>query len=160
MFEGFVRHVLPSRASFMFDFVAVAMVLVVPALTYSIYLVRVRKDYLTHKRLQLGLGAVLLLAVILFEVDIRFHDWKHLTTSSPYHGTILFPFLYFHVLLASSTTLLWIWTIAGALRKIPNPPGPSSYSPFHRRLARLAAIGMYLTAVTGWTFYYMAFIAS
>ncbi len=41
----------------------------------------------------------------------------------------------------------------------PNPPVPGPHSPWHRRYARLAALDMICTAVTGWIFYYLAFVA-
>lgn len=149
-----------GRASFMLDFVAVAMFLILPILSYSLYLVKVRKDYVGHKRLQIFLGLLLLVAVVLFEVDIRLHGWRHLAKPSPYYDTILFPVLYVHLLFACSTSLLWILTIALALRSFPNPPMPGAHSPWHKRLAWPAAITMYTTAVTGWTFYWMAFVAT
>ncbi len=69
------------------------------------------------------------------------------------------PLLAIHLVFAVSTALLWIYVIVQALRKIPNPPAPCAYSPTHKRWARLAAADMTLTALTGWTFYYLAFVA-
>lgn len=153
---GFLPH---SRASFMLDFVALAMVLILPILTYSIYQVKVRKNFLLHARIQLFLGLLLLAAVALFEVDIRIHGWRHLAEPSPYYQTMLFPVLYVHLFFAVSTSLLWIVTIVHAFRAIPWPPTPGPWSTRHKRLAIPAAVTMYTTAVTGWTFYYMAFVA-
>lgn len=143
----------------MLDVVAVAMLVVVPILTYSIYLVRFRRDYQTHKRLQIGLGVALLIAVVLFEIDVRMHGWTHLAFDSPYYETYLFPVLWVHLFFACSTTALWIWTILEALGRFPSPPAPTQYGPRHKRIARFAALGMYATSITGWTFYYMAFMA-
>ena len=56
--------------------------------------------------------------------------------------------------------MVWIYVIVQALRKFPHPPMPSKYSPQHRLGARIAAIMMTMTAVTGWVFYYLAFVAS
>ena len=47
----------------MLDVVFLAMFVVVPVMLYSIYLVRYRRRYRLHKRLQLGLGLILLMAV-------------------------------------------------------------------------------------------------
>ena len=63
-----------------------------------------------------------------------------------------------HLVFAVSTLLLWPITIVQALRRFPRPPGPSAYSPTHRAWARLAAASMFMTAVTGWVFYYLAFV--
>lgn len=148
-----------SRASFMLDFVALAMFLILPLLSWSLFEVRIRRNYLRHKRLQIFLGGLLLVAVVLFEVDIRVNGWRHLAEPSPYYQTLLFPVLYVHLFFACSTSLLWIVTIVSALRNIPNPPRPCPHSTWHKRLARPAAATMFCTAITGWTFYWMAFVA-
>lgn len=156
MFPG----ILPfSRASLMLNVVALAMIIVVPVLTWSIYLVKYKRNFSLHKKLQLILGSSLLVAVTLFEVDIRINGWRDLAEPSPYYGTTLNWMLGIHLFFACSATLLWPVTIIGALRKFPNPALPNEYSPKHIRLARLAAFSMYSTAITGWTFYWMAFVA-
>src|SRR4029079_3166780 len=67
MKDGF----LGFRTSFMLDFVVVALVLIVPILVYSLYLVKVKRQYTLHRNLQLLLGLVLLVAVGLFEIDLQ-----------------------------------------------------------------------------------------
>ena len=49
--------------------------------------------------------------------------------------------------------------IVQALRKIPEPPEPSDYSHRHAFWAWIAAADMTLTALTGWIFYWLAFVA-
>ena len=68
---------LPTRGSFMLDFVFVAMIAIIPVMTWSIvYLARIRHMYELHKRVQIALALVLLVAVVLFELDVRFFtDW-------------------------------------------------------------------------------------
>jgi len=39
------------------------------------------------------------------------------------------------------------------------PPTPGSHGPRHRFMARLAALDLLLTAVTGTIFYWLAFVA-
>lgn len=156
MFPGFIPG---SRATLMLDLVAVAMVLVLPVLTLSIFAVKRYRDYAAHKRVQLGLGITLLVAVILFEVDIRVFGWRHLATASPYYGNLLDPVLYVHLFFSIATTFLWAVTIVQAVRRFPVPIRPSEYSRTHARLGWISAIFMYCTAITGWTFYWMAFVA-
>lgn len=143
----------------MLDVVASAMFIVVPVMLWSIWLVRNRRNYVLHKRVQLSLGGLLLVAVVLFEIDMRMNGWRHLAEPSPFYETWLFPVLYVHLFIAISTTLLWVITIVGALMKFPNPVRPTGYSVWHKRFAKPAAAGMCCTAVTGWTFYIMAFVA-
>ena len=70
----------------------------------------------------------------------------------------MFASLYVHFFFAVTTTWLWIAVITQALRRIPTPPAPGPHRASHRFWGWIAAIDMAMTAVTGWTFYYLAFI--
>lgn len=158
---------LGSRGSLMLDVVFLAMFLVVPVLLFSVYQVKFRGQYQLHKRLQLILGTVLLLAVGAFEVDMRFFtDWKALAGPSPFFDRA-HPWscpvgisLLVHLSFAIPTLALWIVVIVQALRHFPSPPIPGVHSAWHRRWGMIATAGMTLTAVTGWIYYYLAFVAS
>ncbi|WP_233216569.1 DUF420 domain-containing protein [Blastopirellula marina] len=151
---------LPTRGSIMIDFVFLAMFGIILILGISIYLVRYRRMYEVHKWIQIVTGIVLLLAVLAFEVDMRFFtDWQALAEPSSFGMATVKGLLYFHLLFAVPTPVLWIFVIWHGLTKFPNPAAPSPYSKTHIFWARLAAIGMLLTAVTGWVFYYAAFVA-
>jgi putative membrane protein len=158
---------LGTRASLMLDVVFLAMFLVVPVLLFSVYQVKYLRRYQLHKQLQIVLGSVLLIAVTAFEVDMRFFtDWKALATPSPYFD-IAKPWtcpvgfsLIVHLSFAIPTLLLWIVVIVQALRHFPSPPMPGAHSAWHRRWGMVSTVGMVLTAVTGWIFYWMAFVAA
>ena len=45
---------LGTRASLMLDVVFVAMFAIIPALAWSVWLVKYRQNYLLHKRIQVG----------------------------------------------------------------------------------------------------------
>jgi len=150
---------LGTRASIMLDVVFVAMFLVLPLLAYGITAVR-KKRYLLHKRLQLALAAVLFVAILAFELDMQFvSGWRDRARPSPYWNDWVFRSLYIHLVFSISTAGLWIYVVIHALLKIPNPPGPSRHSHRHRLLGWIAAVDMALTAITGWVFYYLAFVA-
>lgn len=158
-FDGF----LGTRASLMLDLVFLAMFAVLPVLGWSVWLVRVRRNFTLHKRVQLLLGAVLLVTVTAFELDMRLHGWRERARPSRFYGQegawgLVDLSLTVHLIFAVSTALLWIWTIAGAWRRFEHPPRPSAYSHTHRRLGWAAAIDMGLTALTGWIFYLLAFV--
>jgi len=156
MLPGF----LGTRASFMLDFVFLAMFAVVPVMAWSIYQVRYRQRYWLHKRVQLALGGVLLVAVALFEIDMRIFGWKHLAAPSTGEPSpTVWTALYIHLLFAVTTSLLWIGVIVAALRHFPAPPAPAAHSRQHRFWGWVAAIDMLLTALTGWIFYWLAFAA-
>ncbi|WP_234824300.1 DUF420 domain-containing protein [Bremerella cremea] len=151
---------LPTRGSIMIDFVFLAMFGIILILGISIYLVRYRRMYEVHKWIQVITGIVLLLAVLAFEIDMRFFtDWEALAEPSSIGMNTIKGLLYFHLLFAIPTPLLWIFVIWHGLLRFPNPAAPNAYSNTHIFWARLAAIGMLLTAVTGWIFYYAAFVA-
>lgn len=156
MFPGFIPN---SRGSLAIDVVVVGMAVILPLLTYSIYQVKVHKNYARHGRLQYVLGAILLVAVTFFELEVRIFGWRHLAKVSPYYDNWLFPSLYVHLVMAISATFLWIVTLWTAYKQFGWPPKPGAFSPRHRRLARWAAFTMYGTTVTGYIFYYLAFVA-
>ena len=155
---------LGTRASLMLDVVVVAMVVLLPVLGSSIYLVKVRRQYLWHKRIQLTLGAVLLVTVSAFETEMRIHGWRDRAAASPYLGhdgstDWVARALAVHLFFSVTTSLLWLAVIYRALRNFPKPPQPGAHSAWHRRFGWLAAIDMACTAVTGWIFYWLAFVA-
>jgi uncharacterized membrane protein YozB (DUF420 family) len=127
-------------------------------------LVRQRRLYAWHKRLQLILAAVLLVTVAAFEVDMRLHGWRERAEGSAYLGSEgrinwVYISLAVHLVFAVSTALLWILFLVRALRQFPNPPQPGAHSRSHRFWGWLAAIDMVCTAVTGWVFYWLAFVS-
>jgi uncharacterized membrane protein YozB (DUF420 family) len=156
-----INGFLGSRASIMLDVVFIAMFLVLPALAVGIGLARVRKQYVWHKRVQLTLAAVLLVAVAAFEIDMRFvSGWRDRAEPSPHWPHGVMTSLYVHLVFSISTFFLWLYVVVGALRNFPNPPQPAPYSRRHKFFARLAAADLLLTAITGWIFYWLAFVAT
>ncbi len=150
---------LGTRASIMLDVVFAAMFVIVAAMVWAIQLAK-QGNYTLHKQVQLTLGIVLLVAVVLFEVDMRFlTDWRIRAEPSPYYHSWVFPSLYVHLACAIPAALLWIYVITAALRQFGSPPKPGPHSRTHMTFAKLAALEMFLTAVTGWIFYYLAFVA-
>ncbi|HET6423873.1 MAG TPA: DUF420 domain-containing protein [Planctomycetaceae bacterium] len=156
---------LGNHASFMLDFVVVALVLIVPILLYSLYAVKVRRQYTLHRNLQLLLGVVLLVAVALFEVDLHFVQggWEQVVAKRPVKLTTeqlaqVRTVLRIHLIFAISTPFLWVITTVAALRRFPNPPTPGPHSGWHKFLGWASAIDITLTSVTGLIFYYVAFM--
>lgn len=152
--DGFLGY----RASIMLDVVFLAMFAVLPIMGWSIWLVKYRQNYRLHKTVQLILGGVLLATVALFEADMRWNGWRHRAEVSAYFNDWVFYSLYIHLCFAVTTAVLWVAVIVQALRKFPKPPMPCAYSPKHIFWAKLAAIDMLMTAVTGWIFYWLAFV--
>jgi putative membrane protein len=150
---------LGTRASIMLDVVFVAMGAFVPVLFWSIWQVRVCRRYQLHKRVQLALAGTLGVAIVLFEIDMRFiSGWRERAAPSAYYPDGVFRALGVHLSFAVTTTLLWAWTAIRAWQRFPASAAPNDYSRAHRRLGWIAAIDMLLTTVTGWVFYWFAFV--
>jgi putative membrane protein len=164
-FRGIGGFLPFGRGSLMLDVVFLAMFVVVPVLAASIYLVKYRHRYALHKMLQLTLASVLLTAVLLFELDMRVNGWEERASPSPYFDLAhkwTCPAgisLIVHLSFAVPTLLLWIYVVVQALRNFNHPPAPGPHSLWHARIGVIAAVGMVLTAVTGWVFYWLAFVA-
>jgi len=151
---------LGTRAGLMIDVVCAAMLGVVMVLGWSVYQVKVHRRYQIHKWTQIILGAVLLVVVILFEIDIRLHGWESraagIIGGHPAQAVIWA--LYVHLVFSVSSVILWPVTIGLAAWKFGDPPRPGPHSRIHIPLAWAAAIDMGLTAITGWVFYWLAFV--
>jgi putative membrane protein len=161
--DGFLPF---GRGSLMLDVVFLAMFVIVPLLVFSLWQVKYKRNYQLHKALQLTMAIVLLVAVLLFEVDIRVNGWVHRAEPSPYFddvnkwGCLAGRALIVHLSFAVPSLVLWIVVVVQALRKFSRPPSPGPHSQWHARWATLAAAGMFMTAVTGWIFYWLAFVAT
>jgi hypothetical protein len=151
---------LGTRAALTVDLLVVSMLFVVIVLGWSVYQARYRRRFQLHKRVQLSLAAVLLVTVALFEIDIRLYGWQSRAAGviGGEPSAAVWYALYVHLVCALSTVVLWPVVIVLALRNFPNPPRPGAHSRVHVPLARLAAVDMVLTAVTGWVFYWLAFV--
>ena len=153
--------------TFMLDFVVCALALIVPVLVWSLWLVKFRRRYVAHKRLQITLGIVLLLAVTAFEVDVQMvhGGWENIVAQQQLSPealatkiTSVRPWLLVHLVFAVTTPLFWIVTITLALRRFKNPPAPGTHSRLHKTLGWASTIDITLTSVTGLLFYYVAFM--
>lgn len=155
-FDGF----LGTRAPLVLDIVCLSMIGVVIVLCWSIYQVKVRKRYGIHKWTQIALGAILLIVVILFEIDIRLHGWESRAAGKidGHPAPVVFWALYVHLVFAISSVILWPVTIGLAAWKFGEPLHPGPHSRIHIPLAWTAAADMVLTAITGWVFYWLAFV--
>jgi putative membrane protein len=160
MSDGFLGY----KASLMLDVVVCALTIVVPMLLFSLFAVKVRRNYRLHKALQITLGIVLLAAVGLFEIDMRLHGGiegilaKRSRPLAPDERASFNTLLYVHLFFAVSTVFLWAITLILALKRMPRPPAPCEHSRLHKRLGWLSAADITLTSVTGLLVYYYGFM--
>ena len=163
MEHGFLGY----RSTFMLDFVVSALVLIVPLLLFSLYTVKIQRNFSLHKKLQIVLGAVLLVAVSAFEIDVQIMHggWQNIVNQRETPLTLeqfqdVRNILYVHLIFAVSTPFFWATTLFLALRRIPNPPAPCAHSSLHKKLGWISTIDITLTSLTGLYWYYMAFVTS
>ena len=153
---------LPTRGSWMLDFVAVAMLAVSFLLVLSIYLVKYKRMPAWHRTIQITTAIVLMVALVAFEIDVRFFsNWRDLAADSPFYesGTVGWA-LMVHLIFAVPTPFVWAFVIFTALKKFKSGFQHEMYNRLHRITGWLAAIMMFMTSVTGWIFYYLAFVVS
>jgi uncharacterized membrane protein YozB (DUF420 family) len=152
---------LPTRGSLMLDFVTVAMVAVSLLLLLSVYWAK--RQWRWHRALQITLAVILLVAIVAFEVDLRFFsDWQKLAEPSPYYESgWVHRWLWVHLGFAVPTPFLWAGLIFVSLKGQPqNPAEHVQFANWHKRWGWASVILMWLTAVTGWVFYWVSFVAT
>ena len=149
----------------MLDFIALAMLAVVFVLGLSIYLVRAKKNKRLHRTIQIATAVTLTIALIAFEIDVRFiTKWRELAEAAPfYQAGWVDRCLAIHLVFAIPTPLVWGAVIFMALRgfksDLSSEMAVTNFNRFHRISGRTAAVLMLMTAITGWIFYYVAFVA-
>lgn len=153
--DGFIPF---SRAPFVMDLLVMAMLCFLPVLGWSVYAIKVKRDFRLHRFLQIALGIILLLTIGIFEYHVRLYGWRQHAQESPYFSTWLFPFLYLHLVLATVTVIIWTYTTFQAIKDMIRQPSVKSRR-LHMIIGKASAAGMLLTTVTGWIFYYLAFVA-
>ena len=124
---------LGTRASLMLDVVFVAMFVVIAVMGWSIYQVRVHNRFALHKWVQLGLAAVLLVAVTAFEVDMRLYGWEERAAGElgGSANALVWKALYTHLVFAITSSMLWPVVIYRAWRQFPATPTPNQHSRSH-----------------------------
>lgn len=163
MQDGFLGY----QTSFMLDFVVTALVIIVPLLLYSLWMVKFKRKYEQHRRLQVVLGVVLLVAVTAFEVDLQIvhGGWENIVAKSQPDEAALAariqearPWLWVHLVFAVTTPIIWIVTLVLAWKRFSRPTEPGSHSNLHKKLGWLSTLDITATAITGLVFYYIAFM--
>lgn len=140
------------------DLVNASFIIIVPTMIYSWTKAR-KGEYRLHKTVQLILFAVLFVAVILFEADLRMRGGIYeMVKASRFVDT---PFLNgligIHTLFSITTSLIWVGLVAFSLWKFPNPPAPNRFGGIHKIAGKIGLVDMALTGVTGVMLYVFGF---
>jgi putative membrane protein len=152
---------LGTRADFLMDIVVVVFAVLPFLELWAISLVR-KGEHDRHRRFQVGALVLILVAVVLFEVDIRLSGGTvAFMKDSPLQGTtFLRVFLITHVLIAITTFTAWAVHDVKSWRRqradVPSLPG--DWSAKHRRVGKRIYVGIVLTSITGIALYVMGFV--
>ena len=140
------------------DIVNFSFVIIVLTLIYSWLKVR-NGEYSFHKKIQLTLFAVLFVAVILFELDLRARGGIFkMVEQSQFAGTaFLNGLIWFHLFASITTSLIWVGLVAFSLWKFASPPVPNKFSGIHKLFGKIGMLDMILTGITGVMLYVLGF---
>ncbi len=130
--------------------------LLAPVAVYAAARTAARFNYEKHKRYQLAIFMVCVIAVIVLEGLIRFSGGSgSLMRNSSYAGTGIYAFvLITHIIGAVLTYALWAYQIIFSLRAYRTQL-PGIRSGRHRTLAGVIFIGLIYTALSGAAIYVM-----
>lgn len=149
---------LGTRASLLADIAYIIMLLLIPAISWSLELLVLRKNYLLHKKVQLFLTGAFLVATALFCVDFFVYGWEHRTAEPEgMIPRITYMTLTIHLVFWAVTALIWMLLLVQSLRKIPNPPEPCDFGPTYIYWLIMLILQLFLATLTGWEFYMLAY---
>ena len=149
---------LGSRTSLAYDVAFLLELAVIPMFIHSLELLLVRKDYQAHKRLQLIVTAMFAVAVGLFAFEFFSYDWRsRVGEEADAIPRITSMTLTIHLAFLTITSGIWLVLLVNALRKIPTPPGPCEFGPTYIFWIVLLGLQLFISTLTGWEFYMLAF---
>jgi uncharacterized membrane protein YozB (DUF420 family) len=156
----FPQGFLGTRADLLMDLVITALVAVVPIVLWNWRLARSGR-WALHKRMQIGLAALLGLVVAVFEYNLRLQGGIfEATKASAYAGTPTLNFwIWCHTFFAITTLFVWLGLIIASLRRFPSPPQPGAFSATHRFWGRIGMVWMLATGLTSLPVYLYGFAA-
>jgi putative membrane protein len=120
----------------------------------------IKNMYRLHRSLQIVLFLITMVSLVYFKYGMyRAGGFEFYMKGSSIDLTIAFYFLVFHIIIASTTLLLWFMTMKFASADTKRRALPGLYSSDHKKSGRRLAMGIVLTSITGIGVYYMLFIA-
>lgn len=154
----FPKGFLGTRADLLCDIVFLSTMATPFVLAYAIRLARAGK-HRQHRALQTGLLSVLLVAVVLFELDVRLSGGSgSLMRGSSYAGTgQLKALVLAHVGGNVVTFFAWLYLVVASWRRFETAL-PGGFSARHRRLGRWVFAGTLYGAVTAVAMYTVGFV--
>ncbi len=148
---------LGTRADVLVDIILLATAVTPFLMLYAFRLAR-RANYAEHRRAQIILPSVMLVAVVLFEIDIRMSGADAFLAGSSFpYKRFLSVFLVVHVAVAIISFLGWVVLATISSRRFLKVL-PGSFSAIHRFYGKLIFSGVTFTAVSGIALYFLVFV--
>jgi len=150
---------LKSRTFFYMDCIAIYMVLLPILVGIAVFFV-MKGRYKLHQFSQSSLFFItsVLLGLFFYEIYVR-KGFDNIVVASAFSSEILAPFLNFYIVLVLITLVMWFSTLTFAKSDRKRRALPGVYSPSHKKSGRRVGVAIFLTSLTGSTFYWMLFIA-
>lgn len=155
---GLPNGFLGTRADLLMDLVLIG-ILITPILMLYAFSLAKQKRFVAHRNLHVTLISILILAVILFELDIRLSGGSEAFLSgSPYAETkFMKVLLTFHILIAIASFTTWIGLETQSWKSFREAlPGNFSYR--HIQVGWVVYSGVVVTAITGLGLYILGFV--
>jgi putative membrane protein len=152
----FGNSFLTARGDLLMDGIVLSLVAIVPTLIYSWKLARDKK-YLRHKNTQIVVFVVLLVAVLLFEYDLKSQGgiWE-MTKESRFAGSaFLANTVYIHLFFSFSTAFFWVILVPLSLYWYRKELRPNKHSRVHKVLGKLTMVLTLGTGITGTFLYFI-----
>lgn len=153
------RGFLGTRADVLMDVVFVSTLLTPFIVAWGIRFAK-RGEFRTHRAVQTVLLVVLLVAVALFEVDVRLSGGSgSLMKGSSYAGTgWLRGVTLAHVLANVVTFFTWLVLVVKSWRRFETPALPGTWRSTHVKLGRFVFGGLVFGAVSAVVMYVLGFV--
>lgn len=150
---------LGTRADVLMDVVFIATLLTPFIVAWGVRFAS-KGDYRRHRAVQATLLAVLLVAVLLFEVDVRLSGGSgSLMKGSSYAGTgWLRGVTLAHVLANVVTFFGWLWLVVKSWKRLGTPELPGAFSATHKRGGSFVFAGLVFGAVSAVVMYVLGFV--
>jgi putative membrane protein len=149
---------LTTRADYIVNFCYVVTLIAPVVSLFGVRLVR-RGNYLAHKRLQIALLTLCILAVFALEARIRMAGGSgSLLRGSPHAGSSLMRIsAKVHIFGAIITYIAWIWLLIVSCRAF-NKTLPGTFSKRHKQIGWAVIGGLIFTALSATVVYFLAFV--
>jgi putative membrane protein len=146
-----------TRAALYMDAVTLYFALL-PLLVMGAIALAMRRQYAAHYLAQMGIFALTLVVVVVFEVGVRISGgFLEYVKSSEVHYGFMVTFLVLHILVAIATVAAWAYLIYAA-RRAYRADGPDAFAfTTHKTLGRRVFAGILLTSVMGVSIYIFLF---